>query len=213
MITRDQLEEERGDAAGLERLYRQAVATAEEPAFREEIARGAAVHPEDALLAAWAYRLDLRPLPAAPAHPARTTQNWTTAIAGSALMGLLAFLCAGNRPPVPNPQIASPLFWIAWGPLTGLGLLGFLALRGSAGRPDQRLSRCGLPALVAVLIAGYAALAFWGRTDQLALLIALHLPFVAWAALGAGLCLGHRDAPQQGHAFMVKSVDIPTNKN
>lgn len=210
MITREQLEEERGDAAGLERLYRQAVATAEESAFREELSRSTAAHPDDALLAAWAYRLDLRPLPAAHTHAARATQtsHWTTAIIGSALMGLLAFLCAGNRPPVPNPQISSPLFWIAWGPLTGLGLLGFLALRGNAGRPDQRLRHCGLPALIVVLIAGYAALAFWGRTDQLAQLIALHLPFVAWAALGAGLSLGYRDTPEQGHAFMVKSVEI-----
>lgn len=38
--------------------------------------------------------------------------------------------------------------------------------------------------------------------------MALHLPFVAWAALGAGLSLGHPDAPEQGHAFMVKSVEI-----
>ena len=165
MITRDQLESQRGDAAGLERLYRQAVATAEEPAFKEEVARSAAAHPEDVLLAAWAYRLDLRPLPSAPAHPVRTAQIWTTAIAGSALMGLLAFLCADNRPPVPNLQVACPLFWISWGPLTGLGLLGFLALHGSAGRPDQHLARCGLPALFMVLIAGYTALAFWGRTD------------------------------------------------
>ena len=208
MITRDQLEEERGDAAGLERLYRQAVATAEEPAFKEEVARSAAEHPGDPLLAAWAYRLNLRPLPTAPVHPARTTQNWTIALAGSALMGLLALLCADNRPPVPHPEVASPLFWIAWGPLTGLGLLGFLALRGNAGRPDQRLGYCGLPALVMALLAGYAALAFWGRTDDLAQLIALHLPFAAWAALGAGLCLGHPDAPEQGHAFMVKSVEI-----
>jgi hypothetical protein len=210
VITREQVEEERGDAAALERLYRQAVATAEEPAFREEIARSAAAHPEDALLAAWAYRLELRPLPAAPAHQARATQagHWVAAIAGSALLGLLAFLCAGGRPPVPNPEIASPLFWIAWGPLTGLGLLGFLALRGSAGRPDQRLARCGLPALAMALLAGYAALAFWGRTDDVAQLIALHLPFAAWAALGAGLCLGRPDAPEQGHAFAVKSVEI-----
>jgi hypothetical protein len=204
MISRGQFEVERGDAAALERLYRQAVANADEPAFREALARSAAGHPEDALLLAWAYRLDLRPLPAAAsAQPS----HWPAAIALSALMGFLAFLCAGGRPPFPNPQISSPLFWIAWGPLTGLGLIGLLALRGNAGRPDQRLRLCGLPALAMGLIAAYAALAFWGRTDKLAQLIALHLPVAAWAAMGLGVSLGRRDAPEQGHAFMVKSVE------
>ncbi len=206
MINRAQFEEQRGNAAGLERLYRQALANADESAFREEVARSAATRPEDTLLAAWAYRLDLRPLPVEA--PVPQTSHWTTAIAGSALMGLLAFLCAGGQPPVPSPEAASPLFWIGWAPLTGLGILAFLALRGATGNPDQRLTRFGTPALAMMLVAAYAGLAFWGRTDQIALLVALHLPLVAWAALGAGVSLGRPDVPEQGHAFMVKSVEI-----
>ena len=210
MITREQLEEERGDAAGLERLYRQALATAGEPSFREQLARSAQAHPEDTLLKAWTYRLDLRPLPATPTQSASNPQTryWALALAGSAAMGLLALLCAGNRPPIPVPQVASPFFWIGWAPLTGLGLLAYLALQGSAVRPAQRLGRCGLPGLFIALIAWYAALAFWDRTDQLAELIALHLPFVAWAAVAAGVSLSHADAQEQLHAFTVKSVEI-----
>ncbi|MCC7261638.1 MAG: hypothetical protein IT369_03855 [Candidatus Latescibacteria bacterium] len=210
MISRDPFEVQRGDAAALERLYREAVANADEPAFREGLSRSAAAHPGDALLAAWVYRLDLRPLPAAPTHATRPAlaSHWTTAVAGSILMGLLALLCAGGQPPVPSPEAANPLFWIAWAPLTGLGILAFLALRGAAGNPDQRLARFGLPALAMVLVAGYVGLIFWGRTDQIAQLIALHLPLVAWAALGAGLCLRRPDTPEQGHAFAVKSVEI-----
>lgn len=210
MITRDRFEVQRGDAAELERLYREAVANAEEPAFREGLSRSAAAHPGDALLAAWVYRLDLRPLPGPRAHAARAalTGHWTTAVAGSTLMGLLALLCGGGQPPVPSPEAANPLFWIGWAPLTGLGILGFLALRGAAGDPAQRPARFGLPALAMVLVAGYVGLVFGGRTGQTAQLIALHLPLVAWATLGAGLCLGRPDAPEQGHAFMVKSVEI-----
>jgi len=205
VINRDPFEAERGDAAALERRYRQALAEQDEPAFREGISRSSQAHPDEPLLAAWAYRLDLRPLPEVSA-PASQASHWIAALAGSALMGLLAFLAADGRPPVPNPQIASPLFWIGWGPLAGLSLLGFLALRGNAGRPDQRLTY--LPALFMSLLAACAALLFWGRADDLAQLAALHLPFAAWAALGAGLSLGRPDAPAQGHAFLVKSVEI-----
>lgn len=205
MVTRDQFESRRGDAAGLERLYRQARACSEEHLFRQQLGHSAAAHPEDRLLTAWAYRLDLRPL---PAESAQTTSHWPHAVAGSVLMGLVALLCAGDQAPVPSPEAARPLFWIGWAPFTGLGILAFLFLRGAAGNPAQRLARLGLPSLAMALLAGYVALACGDRTGQIAQLLALHLPLAAWAALGAGLALRRPDGPQQGHAFMAKSVEI-----
>ncbi len=206
MSLKFQLERARGDAAALERLYRQALAAGEESAFAELIARGAEEHPQDVLYSAWVYRLDLR-------SPAETTgpktgqsqaRRWRTALAASIVLGILYALFAGDRPPVPQPGVANPLFWIGWGPLTAAGVLCYLA---AVERTRERLRWCGVMAACVVPIAVYAAVMNWNRTDPIAMLTALHLPFVAWAAVGVGVVLGHPDPARQGYAFMVKSLE------
>lgn len=207
MILRSQIEEARGDAAGLERLYRQALAAGDVQAFEEAIRQCAGEHPEDILFSAWAYRLDVQSPPdAAKLGIVKQSQarHWRMAVATSVVLGILYALFAGGKPPVPIPGEANPLFWIGWGPLTTLGILFYLA---SADRTGKRIHRHGVPAVVIISIAVYTALTAWGRTDQVAILIALHLPFAAWAAVGAGLVLRYPDPARQCHAFLVKSVE------
>jgi len=126
------------------------------------------------------------------------------AVATSVVLGILYALFAGDKPPVPQPGEAHPLFWIGWGPLTALGILFYLA---RVDRTGERIHRHGVLAVAVIALAVYTALMAWGRTDQIAILMALHLPFVAWAAVGVSLTLGHADPARQCHAFLVKSVE------
>ncbi|MFH1026714.1 MAG: hypothetical protein V1791_01795 [Pseudomonadota bacterium] len=209
MDLKSRIEESRGDPAGLEHLYRQALADGNEPAFREAIGRCAAERPENRLFEAWAYRLDIRnPADAAelegPLYKQSQHGHWRITVPAGVALGILYALFAGDKPPVPKPGEARPLFWIGWGPLTALVILGYLA---ALDRSRSRIRWYGRMAVAVLLIGVYAALIAWNKTDSIGVLIALHLPFVAWAAVGAGVVLGRPEPARQAYAFLVKSVE------
>lgn len=209
MNMRQQIEQTRGDAAGLERLYRDARLAGEESAFRETISQCANEHPDDILFTAWAYRLDVQSLPDTGAQESRImkphqTRHWGIAIAVSVMLGVLYMVFAGDKPPVPNPRVANPLFWLGWSPLTALGILFYLA---AIDRTRAHIRWYIGLAVTIIPIAVYTGLIAWNRTDHIAALVALHLPFVVWAAVGAGVALGYPDPARQGYAFLVKSVE------
>jgi hypothetical protein len=72
-------------------------------------------------------------------------------------------------------------------------------------RSERRIYRYA--GLAVIPIAVYTAVTAWSRTDDIAILSALHLPFVAWAAIGAALTLGHPDPARQCYAYLVKSAE------
>ncbi len=47
----------------------------------------------------------------------------------------------------------------------------------------------------------------WGRTDDVATLVALHLPFVSWAVIGGGVTLGRTDRATHFYAYIVQSME------
>ena len=96
------------------------------------------------------------------------------------------------------------LFWVGWGPLVAVGLLAYLA---SAERSTKSLTRYAVAAVAVVLVSLYARLTIGARTDDVALLGALHLPFISWAVVGAALCLGYPNPARQSFAYLVKSVE------
>jgi hypothetical protein len=208
MNLKSQIEGARGDAAGLERLYKQALVAGNEAAFKEAIRRCAGEHPDNVLFSAWAYRLDVLPPPPPVVGPEGQTVNqsqtrrWWTAVATSVVLGVVYALFARDRSPIPIPSEADPLFWIGWGPLTALGILFYLAM---VDRSERRIYRYA--GLAVIPIAVYTAVTAWSRTDDIAILSALHLPFVAWAAIGAALTLGHPDPARQCYAYLVKSAE------
>ena len=203
MNLKSQIEGARGDAAGLERFYKQALVAGNEAAFKEAIGRCAGEHPENVLFSAWAYRLDVLPPPVvAPEGQIVNSRRWWAAVATSVVLGVVYALFARNKPPIPIPGEADPLFWIGWGPLTALGILFYLVM---VDRSERRLYRYA--GLAVIPIAVYTAMTAWSRTDDIANLSALHLPFVAWAAIGAALTLGHPDPARQCYAYLVKSVE------
>lgn len=208
MNLKSQIEGAKADAAGLERLYKQALVAGNEAAFKEAMGRCAEEHPENILFSAWAYRLDILAPPSPAGGPQSQTvdkshdRHWWTAVATSVVLGVVYALLARDKPPIPIPGQADPLFWIGWGPLTALGILCYLAVAGRSAR------RFFLYAGLAVMpIAVYTAVTAWSRTDDIAILSALHLPFVAWAAIGAALTLKHPDPARQCYAYCAKSAE------
>jgi hypothetical protein len=207
---KDQIEGARGDAAGLEQLYRQALATRTEPAFTETIRQCVEDHPDDILFTAWVCRLDAQDGAADVEELAESIsresqiRHWRAAVGTSIVLGILYAIFAGNRPPVPIPGESHPLNWLGWAPLTARATLIFLAITD---RTSGRGRRYEVPAAGVLVIAAYVALNAWSRTDPVAMLLSLHLPFVAWAAVGASLSLRHSEPARQCYAFFMKSME------
>lgn len=208
MSLKHRIEAARRNAAELERLYRLAQDSGNEAAFKQAIGECAAQNPDDVLFSAWAYRLGVRPLPLDEVEPQdqpvehNPSRRWFIAVAASVVVGLFYAFLSHGKPPVPFPGEADPRFWIGWSPLAALGLLFYL------GTLDSSRKRLYVYAGMAVIpIAIYLAVNLWSRTDDVALLSALHLPFVAWAAIGAAVSVGRPAPARQGYAFLVKSVE------
>lgn len=204
MTLKDNIKALRGDPAALERLYRSAQAEGNEEAFSEALRQCRAAYPDHLLLEAWAHRLGV---PVAPTEQqSRADRRWWVVIGASVLLGVVsAVLANGKVPvPVPDPDETEPLFWVGWGPLVALGLLAYLAWSERSG---ARLSRFAVAAFAVMLVALYVGLTLGARTDDAAVLGAVHLPLVAWALVGGALCLGYTDPARQAYAYLVKSVE------
>ncbi len=198
--------ETRGDAAGMEQLYRRARDKGEEPIFKDAIAQCAAECGDDILLSAWVHRLNLKTGSDQEQTLAssRRIRHWKTAVGVSVVLGVAFALLAGDRPPAPIPGESSSQFWIGWAPLTALFILGFLAAVSREAEPCRRYGR---PGALILILAVLVAMAGWERVDNVAGLLAVHLPVAVWATLGAGVALGRSDATNQQYAYLVKSVE------
>ncbi len=209
MTLKNQVEQAKGNAALLEQLYRRAVQDRKENVFREAIDRCLKKHPEDELFSAWAYRLDIHPLEIPAIQTGEIarrgdTWHWLTAIIISIILGTLFIAFAGDQPPIPVPKVANPLFWIGWGPLTASAILLYLALTDTR---EERKRLYAISTSVIVLVTLFAAWVSWGKTDDIANLIAIHLPFVSWAAIGGSVAFANPGIARQYFSFLVRSVE------
>jgi len=197
------------DPGKLEALYREMEAGGESSVFKQAIAKYLDNHPDDKLLLAWAYRLDIRALSPRETSAKKTSRDnqafqYRTAIAVSIVLASCYVVFSRGGPPIPAPGEASPLFWLGWSPMAGLAILLYLAI---VDRSIDRLRRYAWPAVAIVAIGVYAAVQNWSKTGPVADLVAMHLPFVAWAAVGIGLCAERNNPYSQGYAFMLKSLE------
>lgn len=191
-----------GDPAALEHLYRSAKAEGNDATFKEALRRCEEAHPGNVLLEAWDHRLDLSVDREEGGGDAE--KHWWTIIGGSVLFGLVSALLAGDKPPVPDPSEARMVFWVGWGPLVAVGLLGYLV---RVERSRKRKMRYAIAAIAVVILSFYVGLTMGTRADDVARLGALHLPFISWAAVGAALCFGYPNPARQAYAYLVKSVE------
>ena len=200
MLLKDAILQAQNNIADLEQHYRQAVTDGETHAFTEAIEHAIAEQPQNTLLLAWAYRLDI--LPKDDSTKAHTTQHthWPKAIGISIVLGFLFLLLSGNHPPVPAPELKHPYFWLGWSPFLALAIFTFFL------NPTNK-QQILIWGAVIVIISSLTALIFWNRTDHIAELAALHFPLVIWAIIGGCVIHKHNNPATQFHAYSVKSVE------
>lgn len=197
------------DPGKLETLYRNMQASGDETAFRQAIAKHLENHPDDTLMLAWAYRLDIQ-TPSPQEKPSEKISgesmvfHYKLAVVVSVLLAICYVVSSWGGQPAPAPGEANPLFWLGWSSMAGLAMLLYLAV---ADRSSDRSRRYAWTAMAVIVIGAFAAVQNWSKTGPVAELTALHLPFVVWAVVGIGLCAGRRDPFIQGHAFMLKSLE------
>ncbi len=206
----NQINQVEGDALALEKLYRQAICAGQEEVFKNVIKELIQQSPDDLLLSTWAYRLDIKSLEEPFVKDEKgiqkqTLRQWFIAISISIILGFIFLILIQDKPPLPIPKVASPYFWLGWGPFTTIAILVFLVL---ADQRNERRKWYGLSALMVIVITILAIFARWGKDDQVAGLIAIHLPFLLWIILGGCGVFGIADKAISFYNFIVKSVEI-----
>jgi len=193
----------------LEQLYRQAIEHEQQKSFCAAIARALCSTQRSTLLDAWGYRLNILPLGESAGTdrtiPSGASRLWGVAIPISIVLGLIWSLFSGGKPPVPSPALASPFFWLGWGPLTALLIVVFFAAVNRA-REQRRVF--GIAALAIIALPFLSGWMVWGRKDAVASLTAFHLPLLAWIVLGAAATLRVQNGPVQRMSFILKSAEV-----
>ncbi len=198
----DRIQSALHDPQALEKMYQTAVQSGEQGAFREAIEQAWQAAPDDLLLSAWHYRLQ----PEASTYDVGVS-HWKKAVLFAVLTGLLFWALSDfNRLTIAGGDV--PYLVLVWAPLAAAVTLFFLALTGP--RPAPRR----LAGLVTVLLAA-SAWVVWGAPallqtftlDHYLTLSGVHLPILAWGALGLML-LGWRSPTRERFAFLIKSVEV-----
>jgi hypothetical protein len=188
------------DPQQLEQLYQAARAGREADQFTADLLESYRASPENLLYAAWFYRLQRA---GQDAPTARQRADWRLAVPLSVVLALVFWLVSD-----PRWLLAGriPYLAVLWAPLTALFLIGFLTL--SARGPYlpailASLALVGATAYVLLMAARGGA-----RTEQTYLtLMLLHLPLLAWAAVGVAV-LGWGSSARNRFAFLTKSLEV-----
>jgi hypothetical protein len=193
----------------LEHLYHQAVKSGEQKAFQQAIDDNFRRAPHNLLLAGWFHRLNY-----AAQQAKRFLIEWRWVIPLALLNGLLFWwfsdvdrymLQISGGPSEPWNLLPAAFLWAA--PLTALMLLLYFTLVAKRG---WRIT--AVMALPPLLAAAYAQLTY-GLTgvrpfqQQYLTLMVIHLPLLAWTAVGAFFLLRHRD-PRSRLQFLLKSIEV-----
>jgi hypothetical protein len=193
----DEIRSAETDPQRLEELYRDAKSVQQAERFQAAMRASYEQAPENLLYAAWYYRL--RP-GAAEERPAPSAVNWKLAIPLSLAAGLLLWLLSAPSAVFPSGE---PVLMALWAPIEAVFVLAYAL--GSAHRP----LRDTLPAVLGLVLLTAVAFAFtWRRgDDQYGLLMFIHLPAVAFSAVGLSL-LGWRSGHPNRFAFLYKSLEV-----
>jgi len=196
------------DAEQLEQTYQQAAKAGKANAFKQAIDDSHRDAPENLLYAAWFYRLR-----AAAAQAKGYAVAWGWVLPLATLNGLLFWWLSGNQFMLTTQGLRgterdfAPAILLLVGPLAALFVLLYLT---AVGRKRWLLS-----ALIAVFMLAAGAYVLWiypqtGAVpfqEQYLTLMAMHLPLLVWAGVGAFLIARHRD-PANRFTFLIKSLEV-----
>jgi hypothetical protein len=188
----------KADPQRLEELYRGAEREHQTELFRTSMAACFEQSPGNLLYAAWYYRLTPGGYPVPAERDAGA--NWKLAIPLGLAAGLLLWLLSGPALVFPGGE---PVLLALWAPLEACFVLAYLL--GTGRKP----LRAYLPALLGLVGLTAVAFAFiwWPRNDQYSVLMFIHLPLVAWSAIGLSLA-GWRSTHSNRFAFLAKSLEV-----
>jgi len=183
------------DPERIEQLYQMARSSGETRVFAAAIATVRQEAPASLLYGAWYYRLRQS---IADAQPSRLGSTWIWVVPLSVLLGAVVWLLSD-----PTFTLAGniPLLTLLAAPLTGLTLVLFLAGAGHRGYTNALVAGLVLLGLIGYAL-GIASSAGMSRLT----LIVLHLPLLAWAAIGLA-ALGWRSSARNRFAFLTKSIE------
>lgn len=194
----------------LEQAYHEAVKAGETDAFRQGIAARRAAAPDNLLYAAWHYRLQY-----AATQVKGTFIKWGWVIPLALLNGLLFWWLSDDAryvirlhgPRGEEYTTFIPTLILLVAPIAAAFVLVYLA---AAGR--RRWALAALVGGVLLAAAGYVLLLYprlgtRPYQEQYLTLMAMHLPLLAWAGVGAFLIASHRD-PENRFAFLIKSLEV-----
>ena len=198
------------DAEKLEQTYHEALRAGEAGAFSAAIEAGHASAPQNLLFAAWYYRLQYA---AGRARSFAVAWAWVIplAVANGLLFWWLSdfnrFIVTTQSTLGGRERTLLPAVVLLAAPVAGAFVLVYLT---AVGRKRWRLS---LPVGLALLAA--SAYVLWAYPqvgtrpfqEQYVTLMAMHLPLLAWAGVGAFLISEHRD-PANRFAFLIKSLEV-----
>jgi len=198
------------DAEELERVYHTAQEAGETAVFKQAIDDSHAATPDNLLYAAWFYRLKYA---AKQAKGVVTAWGWVIPLA--LLNGLLFWWLSDDQrfmielvgAPQDNVQDFLPSIFLWAAPISAAFVLIYLT---AVGHKSRRLSL--LIGTILIASGGYVLWTFPQAgtrpfQEQYLTLMAMHLPLLAWAGVGAFLIAKHRD-PANRFAFLIKSLEI-----
>jgi hypothetical protein len=198
----------RQGAGELEQLYRQSAEPGQQESFRAAIARALSSSDPSPLLNCWGYRLGILSLEkyAQARVPIRSeeTRLWGLALSLSVVLGLIWLVFSAGRPPVPSPEVATPLFWLGWAPATALFIMSFVAAESKV--HGQRKTM-GVAALIIVAAALWAAWSTRESKGAIPLLVSIHLPILTWIVVGAAATRREEDRALQRMSYIFKSAE------
>lgn len=185
----------------LEQLYQSARQAHADAQFTSDIQSAYRAAPDNLLYAAWYYRLqhDLAGI------SWRQSANWALAVPLSVLLGLIIW--ALSDPTWIFLQHV-PYIVFLWSPIAALFLIAYVTIAARRFTPTVIFSCAAL-----LVAAAYIYLMITSRLGQNAAaqqtyfdLMLLHLPLLAWAALGLAV-LGWRSSADDRFAFLGKSIE------
>jgi hypothetical protein len=192
------------DPQKLEALFRQAQHEGNQAVFASTISANYAAAPDNLLYAAWHYRL--QDIPTEAVAGKSRAGVWRLAITFAILSGLaLGALAAWLGMFLGY----IPYLLVFWAPVAAVFAILFLVLAAGADRRSKvRSAILAIGLLVAASV--YVLLIAPGQKNWAAYsylnLMAIHLPLLAWIALGLTL-LGMRSLLNDRFAFLIKSIE------
>ncbi len=181
----------------MEAAYQRALKANRGQVFAGEVERHFAATPGDPLVAAWHYRL---------ADSARVQGEgrrvpWRRALPLAGWLSLAYMVLAISA--FDLPRNGPPMLFLAWAPVGACALMLYLAQASGSGRKRLWIAA---PLLALLVFGTWFAIVDQGL-QQYRILMLLHLPLAAWAAVGL-FVLGRELDDRNRFAFLLKSVEV-----